>query len=184
MAVKKNGLPCVAILIAAVVVVVASMAGCGSCPVGREIVIPAADQTDPAVALEFHLPGGQIISASAASSPPVVVVPGGGTVTLIASATDDQGAKDIQLWIGTKTCTTDPAAGTTTCSGPGLQGAPTASNPDARAAGQNGCTARVVSHNLVVTRTPTRSVSYEVEARGLNFGGRQARTQLIRLEAQ
>jgi hypothetical protein len=178
MIVTKVGVSCVAFL------AMASVTGCGSCPVGHEIMIPTADQTDPAVALDFHLPSGQIISASAASSPGVVIVPGGGTVTLIASVTDDQGAKDIQLWIGTKTCTIDPATGTATCSGPGLQGAPTASNPDTRSAGQSGCTARLVSHNLIVSRTPTRSVSYEVEARGLNFGGRQARTQLIRLEAQ
>lgn len=184
MAVTKAEVPCVAILIAAGLVAAASMTGCGACPLGREIVIPTVDQTDPTVALDFHLPDGQIISASAVSSPRVIIVPSGGTVTLIASATDDQGAKDIQLWIGTKICTTDPATETTSCSGPGLQGAPTASNPDTRTAGQGGCTARQVSHNLVVTRTPTRSVSYEVEARGLNFGGRQARTQLIRLEAQ
>lgn len=164
--------------------VLASMTGCATCPVGREVVIPSSDTTDPAVVLDFHLPNGQIVSASPNSVPSAVTVPGGGTVTLIAKASDDQGVKDVQLWIGTKTCSIDPNTGTASCSGPGSQGAPTASNRDTRTAGQNGCTERLVSHNLVVNNTPRGSVSYEVGARGVNFGGREVRIPLIRLEAQ
>ena len=167
--------------------ILAAMTGCvhsvvGRCVVGREVVITSSDTTAPTVVLDFHLPNGQIVSASLNSAPSTVTVPGGGKVTLIANASDDQGAKDVQLWIGTKTCSVN--AGTTTCSGPGLLGAPTANNGDTLTAGQTGCTERLVSHNLEVRNTPSGSLSHEVEVRGLNFSGTEVRIPLIRLVAQ
>lgn len=161
-----------------------TLTGCATCQVGHEVVISSSDTTDPAVVLDFHLPNGNIISASPNSVPATVVVPGGGTVTLIARASDDQGVKDVQLWIGTKTCKIDSGSETESCAGPGLQGAPTVSNRDARTSGQNGCTGRLAKHNLAVSKTSHGSVSYEVEARGINFDGREVRMPFIRLEAQ
>lgn len=40
---------------------------------------------------------------------------------------------------------------------------------------RTGCTERLVSHNLAVRNTARGSVSHEVEARGVNFGGRELR---------
>jgi hypothetical protein len=155
-----------------------------SCSLGKEVVIPASDATDPTVVLDFFLPNGQTVSVSPNSVPSTVIVPRGGTVALWAKASDGQGIKDVQLWIGTKTCSIDASAGTAACSGPGLLGAPTASNRDTDVVGQNGCTERMVAQNLVVKNTRSSSVSYEVEVRGVNFGGREVRIPMIRLEAQ
>jgi hypothetical protein len=171
------------ILRALCLLVPAAMAGC-ACQVGREVVIPSADNTEPAIVLDFHLPNGQTLSASPNSVPSTVTVPGGGTVTVIAKASDDQGIKDVQLWIGTETCSYDPNNETESCVLPGLQTGPSASNRDTKTAGQSGCSERLVKQNLKVHNTPNGRVSHEVVAKGVNFGGREVRIPLIRLEAQ
>jgi hypothetical protein len=153
--------------------------------VGSRVVIPSSDTTDPAVVLDFHLPDGQIVSVSSSSaSPSSVTASSNGTVTLFAKASDDQGIRDVQLWIGTTTCSIDPSSGSLTCSGPTSGAAPTASNRDTRGPGETGCTERLVQHNLVVSYTPTSSTSHGVSARGVNFGGREVRIGVIRLQAQ
>ena len=122
------------------------------------------------------------MSVLPSSVPSTITVPGGGTVTLVAKASDNQGVQDVQLWIGTRSCSF--TGGIATCSGPGLLGAPTASNRDSGTAGRNGCTERLVKENLVVRNTSTGSVSHDVQARGENFGGREVRTPFIHLQAQ
>jgi hypothetical protein len=102
----------------------------------------------------------------------------------VAKATDEQGVKDVQLWIGTKKCSSTPGSDAVSCSGPGLQGRPTASSPDTGTAGQNGCAERLVGHTVEVKKTPTKIVSHEVRIIGENFGGRKKQLLPIRLEAQ
>src|SRR5262245_40715273 len=84
-------------------VVLATLMGCATrCVVGQQVTIPSSDTTDPAIVIDFHLPGGQIVSATPTSAPPRVIAPTSGTVTLIAKASDPQGVRDIQLFVGTK----------------------------------------------------------------------------------
>lgn len=150
--------------------------------VGSPIVIPSSDTTDPAVVIDFFLPDGQVVSVSSSStSPSTVTAPSNGTVTLFAKASDDQGIRDVQLWIVTKTCSFDNA-GNLTCSAPLVLEAPTASNPDTRSPGEDGCTERLVQHNLEVRNTSRERISHEVNARGVNFGGREVRTSTILLQ--
>lgn len=160
------------------------MTGCPPCQFGREIVIPSSDGTDPSITMAFLLPDGNTVSVSADSPVSTVVVPGGGTVLVSASAQDDEGIQDAQIWAASITWTTDPVTGITTQSGPGLLGSPTASSRDSDGPGQEGCTARVALQTLEVRKTSRGGVSYEVHARGVNFGGGTVSTPLVRLEAQ
>jgi hypothetical protein len=167
-----------------------TMIGCqgggpSRCQLGREVTIPSSDATAPAMVVDFHLPDGQIVSVSSNAAPPSAPIRSpNGRVTILAKASDDQGVRDTQLWVGTRTCSLDPNTGTESCSGPTLQGSPTVSNRDPSGPGQIGCTERLVSHNLTVSRTPTRSVSFEIDGRGVNFGGREVRTGFVRLVPQ
>jgi hypothetical protein len=166
-------------------IITAAMTGCTShCPLGQEVVIPSSDATDPSVVMDFHLPNGSIVTVTPASTTSTVPVPGGGKVTVIVNAKDPQGIQDSQIWAASITTKIDPNTGTATRSGPGLLGAPTASNRDSGSAGQKGCTERVVSTNLEVSKSPTGSVSYEVHAAGVNFGGKNVATPLVTLVAQ
>lgn len=161
----------------------ATLGACATspCSVGRAVTIPANDVTQPLVVLDLHLPGGKIASATPAAPPAKVTAPSDGTVTLIAKATDPDGVRDVQLWIGTRSCSgTDSAA----CTNPGLGGKPVASNRDPGAPGQVGCTERLVSHNIVVKRSSAGSVSHEVSVRGINFSGQEVRIPIIWVEAQ
>lgn len=155
------------------------MTGCAAtCPVGDEIVITSSDATEPTITLGLFLPEGPIVNISPTSVPSPITLPRSGTVTVIATARDDQGVMDAQLLITTINCSIEPDTGSESCSQPLLS---TQSNADPHAAGQNGCTARLVNANIAVIRTPTTDVSYEVIARGVNFGGREVRTPAIRV---
>lgn len=177
-------LRCVMLLAAASFLLGATIAGCGgACPFGREVVIPSTDTTGPALTLDIFLPGGRIVSVTPNSVPAKVIAPANGRVTLTAKASDDQGVKDVQLRIRTITCTKDPDTEAETCSFSVDRDVPTASNPDNRTPGQKGCTERLVSHNVVVRNSPTGSESHVVEARGVNFGGKEVRLS-FRLEAK
>lgn len=160
------------------------MTGCQTCPVGQEIVIPTSDTTDPSLAVDFFLPDGTVVTVTPGSAVSTIAVPGGGWVTVIAKAQDPEGVQDAQIWAASITWTTDPNTGLTTRSGPGLLGAPTASNRDGRSQGQKGCTERLVSQKLEVRSSPRGGVSYEVSARGINFGGGVISTPLVSLHAQ
>lgn len=158
---------------------------CSACRNGHEVVIPATDTTDPTIAVEFHFANGGLVSVSSATPTTRVRVPASGSpVRIVAKASDEQGVKDVQLWIGTKKCSSTPGSDAVSCSGPGLQGRPTASNPDNGTPGQNACAERLVGHNVEVKKTPTRSVSHEVRIIGENFGARTIQLPPIRLEAR
>jgi len=156
---------------------------CAKCLAGREVVIPSGDKTNPTVVLDIQLPNGQILSTSSSPFPSKVTAPSGSTVKLTAKASDDQGVKDVQLWIGTESCSFD-SEGNATCAGPGLLGKPTASNRDTGSPGQKGCTERRVSHELIARKTSSVSVSYEVSTHALNFGGGEVQLPRILVEAQ
>jgi hypothetical protein len=165
-------------------IVAAAFTGCTNhCKLGQEIVIPSSDTTDPSVVMDFHLPNGSIVTVVPGSSTSTVPVPGGGRVTVIVNAKDSEGIQDPQIWAAEIKERINPG-GTVTRSGPGLLGAPTASNKDNGTPGQKGCTERLVSTNLEVSKSPTLSVSYEVHAVGVNFGGRNVSTPLVTLVAQ
>ena len=163
------------------------MSGCpkqNKCLVGQEIVIPSADTTNPSLTMDFHLPNGSTVTVIPGSSTSTVPVPGGGRVTVIVNAKDPEGVQDAQIWAADITTRIDPNTGIGSTTGPGLLGAPTASNRDNSSAGQTGCTERVANTNLDVRKSSTGSVSYEVHAVGVNFGGKSVTTPLVRLVAQ
>jgi len=162
----------------------AAMTGCRTCPFGQEIVIPTADNTAPTVVMDFHLPNGNIVTVTPASTTTTIDVPGGGRVTVIVSARDSEGVKDAQIWAASKIWKTDPITHTESGGVAGTLGRPTASNEDTRSAGQNGCTERVVSQNLVVRNTPRGRTSYEVSAHAINFGNTDVSTPKVTLQAQ
>lgn len=156
---------------------------CTACRNGREVIIPSADATDPAVAIEFHFANGGLVKTSSDSPLDTVKVPvTGSPVRIIAKATDEQGVKDVQIWIGTEKCSF--GGGSASCSGPDLLVAPTASNPDAGTPGQNGCAERLVGHDVEVNRTSQGSVSHQVSVHALNFEGREIRIPIIRLKSR
>jgi hypothetical protein len=166
------------------ILVATAITGCQTCPFGQEIVIPSSDVTAPSLVMDLHLPNGSIVTVTPGSTTSTVPVPGGGKVTVIVNAKDPEGVKDVQIWSASIITTIDPNTGVATRQGPGLLGAPSASNADSRSSGQKGCTERVVSENLEVSSTPQRVVSFEVGARGVNFGGRTVRTPTVTLQAQ
>ncbi|MDR4505826.1 MAG: hypothetical protein MRK01_13725 [Candidatus Scalindua sp.] len=170
--------------IALMILLAISMTGCPTCQFGREIVIPSSDRTDPTITMAFLLPDGNTVSVTPGSTITRVAVPGGGTVLVSATAQDDEGVRDAQIWAASITWTTDPIAGITTVSGPGLLGRPTASSRDSDGPGQVGCTSRVALQSLEVRKTSRGGVSYEVHASGVNFGGRTVSTPSVKLEAQ
>jgi hypothetical protein len=154
------------------------------CPVGQEVLIPASDTTDPSVVLDFHLPNGTIVTVTPGSGISTVPVPGGGNVTLIVNAKDSEGIQEAQIWTASITTKIDPVTGVVSKTGPASFSTPTASNRDSGSAGQKGCTERLATTNLQVSKTSTGSVSYEVHAVALNFSGRNASTPLVILVAQ
>ena len=174
-------------LVLPIAAAITAITGCPNpshCLLGQEVVIPQADSTDPLVTMDFHLPNGSIVTVTPGSSTSTVSVPGGGNVTVMVNAKDSEGVRDSQIWAASITERIDPATGVVTRAGPGLLGAPTSSNPDNGGPGQKGCTERLASTNLTVHKSPTGSVSYEVSAAGVNFGGRTVRTTAVILAAQ
>ena len=151
------------------------------CTVGQEVAIPASDTTDPTIVMDFHLPNGSIVSVTPGSGVSTVPVSGGGKVTVIVNAKDSEGVKDAQIWAASITTKIDPATGTASKTGPASFSAPTTSNPDSGSAGQKGCTERLATTNLEVSRTPAGSVSFEVHAVAVNFGGKNVSTPLVTL---
>jgi hypothetical protein len=163
------------------------MTGCDSCNnrkclVGQEIVIPSSDTTDPSPGMEVHLPNGNIVNVTPGTS--TIAVPGGGKVLVVVNAKDPEGIQDAQIWAAEIKTTIDPNTGAATGGNVPLIRAPMATNKDSATAGQNGCTERIVTTNLEVSKTPTGSVSYEVFGAGINFAGKKVETKHIRLEAQ
>jgi hypothetical protein len=170
-------------------IAVTAMTGCTNtatnhCPVGQEVVIPASDTSDPAVVMDFHLPNGTIVTVTPGSGVSTVPVPGGGRVTVIVNAKDSEGVQDAQIWAASITTKIDTATGTATKSGPALLTAATTSNRDSGSAGQKGCTERLATTNLEVSKSPAGSVSFEVHAVAVNFQGGKATTPLVTLVAQ
>lgn len=162
-----------------------AITGCSNhCPLGQEVVIPSSDATAPSIGMDFHLPNGSIVTVTSGSATSTVPVPGGGRVTVIVNAKDSEGIQDAQIWAADIRYKTDPNTGITTQSGPGSLGAPTASNKDVGNPGQKGCTERIATINLDVSKSPTAAVSKEVHAVGVNFGGKSVSTPLVRLVAQ
>jgi hypothetical protein len=165
-------------------IAVVGITGCQTCQFGQEVVIPSSDATPPTVVMDFHLPNGTVVTVTPGSAISRVAVPGGGRVTVIVNAKDPEGIQDAQIWAAAITTTIDPNTGLATRSGPGLLGAPTASNPANRSQGGKACTERVVSQNLDVRSNSRGRVSFEVSARGVNFGGGDVRTPVVTLQAQ
>jgi hypothetical protein len=127
--------------------------------------------------VDIHLPDGTSTTVTSGTPSANVLSQSGGTVTLIARATDPNGVKDVQLWVAEKSC--HISNGLESCSGPGLLGAPTASNPDNQTAGASGCTDRVVTQNVQISRTASTTRTQEVHATGINFGGGKTDTPLV-----
>jgi hypothetical protein len=134
--------------------------GCSStstCSFGQEVVIPNADATKPSVVMDVHLPNGNIVTLTpGAPPPPPITVPNGSTVTLIATATDPDGAQAVQIM------------GDEGCSG-GLLGRPMAESKNNRTAGEKACTQILAQTTLLVNHTPFHDC-FEVLALGFNFG--------------
>jgi hypothetical protein len=174
-------------LILPLAAVIMTMTGCPNqshCLLGQEVVIPQTDSTDPIVTMDFHLPNGSIVTVTPGSATSTVSVPGGGNVTVMVNAKDGEGVRDSQIWAASITERIDPNTGTVSRPGPGLLGAPTASNADNGSPGQKGCTERLASTNLAVSKSATGSVSFEVTAAAVNFGGKTVRTTAVILAAQ
>jgi hypothetical protein len=174
-------------LILSLAAAITMMTGCPNpshCLLGQEVVIPQTDSTDPTVTMDFHLPNGSIVTVTPGSATSTVSVPGGGNVTVMVNAKDGEGVRDSQIWAASITEKIDPNTGTVSRAGPGLLGAPTANNADNGGPGQKGCTERLASTNLAVSKSATGSVSFEVTAAGVNFGGRTVRTTTVILAAQ
>lgn len=154
-----------------------------TCFVGQLVTVPSTDTTAPGIVADFVPPAGPTVSlttASPAAARNIVVSPGG-RVTLVAKASDPEGVKDIQIWVGTRTCLT--TGGVPRCSGPGLLGGPEASNPDPVSPGGQACTERVATINLDAIHTAVRSVSHEISIRGINTAGQQTEIASITLGA-
>ncbi len=154
------------------------------CLGGSEITIPTTDSTPPAVTIDFHMPGGSVVTRVPGDGlPREITVPTNGVVTILAFTNDAQGVKDSQIWAAARTCSGDGQ--NESCSGPGGLGTPSADNAEPNSVGQVGCTLRIAKQNVpvnsVTTQTRTGSVSQEVSARGVNFGGQTTRTPIYML---
>lgn len=164
------------------------LTGCDPSSISRclfkslEVVVPSADTTDPTVTLAFYLPNGDSVIVPPDPIRSTVAITQSGTVTLFARASDDQGVRDVQLWVWTTTCSID-STGTAECKPENPQ-TPMASNRDASGPGQTGCTERVAPQSLNVSNNSKGSVSHVVQARGVNFGGKEVRTPTIVLKVQ
>jgi hypothetical protein len=145
-----------------------------------QVVIPSADGTDPVIVWDFHLPDGSIVNPSLTQGS-TVPVKGGGKVTLIVNVKDDEGVQDAQIWAADVTWQVDPNTGLVTSSGPALLGAPTTSNPDSGSPGQKGCSERLVQQDLIVSVADQGGVSFDVSAKGVNFGGKVIYTPIVHL---
>jgi hypothetical protein len=159
----------------------------GHCLVGSQVTIPTTDSTPPSVAIDFHMPGGSIVSRSPGDGlSSRIAVPMNGQVSIYAVTRDAQGVRDSRIFAATKSCSEDLSTNLGSCSGPGLLGGPTASNPESNSAGSPGCTERLVIQKVTVSKTTTAarssSVSVEASAEGVNFGGQAQRTTTYVLE--
>ena len=152
------------------------------CANGQPISIPTADTSKPGISLWFEYPSGQIVTVTKRSMPQKIFVPSGSEIQVTAMARDLQGVKDIELYVGTKNCTRNPNTQSITCAGPGLQGGPTAQNHDWGLAGEKGCTVRIVILKLIPILDDTKSRSFEISARAINFGDLEETLGIINVE--
>jgi hypothetical protein len=163
-----------------------ALSGCTSashCLVGDEISIPNNDNSAPTiVGIDFHMPDGSLVTRTPADGlSKQIKVPTNGDVTVIVAVKDDQGVKDAQLFAASINCSIDPNAGTETCPSPPLLSGPTASNPETHTAGEVGCTQRLVTQKINISKSSTTSKIVEISVKGLNFGGQEVRDGIYTL---
>ena len=154
------------------------LCGCKSashCSVGTEITIPNNDNSAPTiVGIDFHMPDGSLVSRQPGDGLSTqITVPTNGDVTVIVAVKDDQGVKDAQLFAATIVCSIDPNNDLESCDGPGLLSGPTANNPETNTAGGVGCTQRLVTQKVNISKSSTGSQSVQISAKGINFGGQK-----------
>ena len=149
-----------------------------TCIIGQEVTIPTSDTSPPSITLDIILPNSTIIQAAANQTVHIPFPTGGDSRNIVVSplASDPEGIKDVQVWLGTKICTT--SGGVVTCAGPGLLGAPTTSNPDSASPGSIGCSQRSIAQTEPTTGGGR---SYEVSVTAINFGGQKAEITGVRL---
>jgi hypothetical protein len=172
-----------------VLLLLAALYGCGSgapashCFIGSEITIPPNDTSAPTIkGIDFYMPDGSIISRTVGDGlSNQITVPTNGDVKVVVVVQDEQGVKDSQLFAAAKTCSVDPATNTMSCSGPGLLNGPTANNPETNAVGDVGCTQRLAAQTVNITKTATSWTTWEISAKGLNFGGQEVDTPIYTL---
>lgn len=161
----------------------AALCGCSGrpshCALGSEISIPASDSSAPIiVGIDFHMPDGSLVSRKPGDGlSQQIAVPSNGEVTVIVVVEDAEGVKDSQLFIAPFRCSFSPA----TCQSPGLLSGPTAGNPETNTVGGAGCTQRLATEKVTITKSATGSTNAEVSAKGFNFGGQQAETLIYTL---
>ena len=140
--------------------------GCHSvCGIGNEITIPATDPTAPSVTMDAHFLHQAMVTVTPGTGSPSVTAAGDEVITLLATADDPHGAKDIQIWVE------ETRWHGATQEGPGLLGVPEASSPDTRTAGATGCTRRLAQAKLDIPqrRQGATALRLRVWATGVNF---------------
>ncbi|HSJ86785.1 MAG TPA: hypothetical protein VK909_06205 [Anaerolineales bacterium] len=153
------------------------------CLVGGEITIPNNDNSAPTiVGIDFHMPDGSLVSRKPGDGlSNRITVPTNGDVTVIVAVQDDQGVKDAQLFAAAIDCSIDPSTGAESCSSPPLLSGPTASNPENNTAGEVGCTQRLVTQKINISKSSTGSNSVEISAKGINFSGQKVGSAIFTL---
>jgi hypothetical protein len=162
-----------------VAVVALSLAGCGGSGTTILEAVSSPGPTPPLAAMDAHFPSGRTLSVTSATptSQSTTVDPSI-VVTLIASATDPDGVRDVQIWVEETWWRVDPGTGIGTQEGPGFLAAPEKSSPDDTASVGNACTSRttVLHLDLPLRRRNATNYRARVWATGVNLCGASATT--------
>jgi hypothetical protein len=150
--------------------------------VGQPVTIPTADTSQPAVLVDLLLPDHRTVSFATGAAQQIVTSAASGPVSILARAVDQQGAQDIEIWAGERRCETN--GGTTTCSGPGLLAYPTSHNTDTGSAGAIGCTERLATADINISKVGNQSREQVVHLVGKNFGGQSTMLGFFTLSVQ
>lgn len=159
----------------------ATASACKPCPLGEQVTVIAGDTTGPSVGMTATFqdpsrPDEQRPNASVSGSGTDVTVTARDNeiVSLVASGSDNQGAKEIRIWVESTGWRTSQQVG------PGLLGSPSAVTAITASPGDKVCTPLRVTHEVRVDdfkrdgNGPFTSIRLRVTAEAVNFSGQSA----------
>jgi len=146
-------------------------AGCNPCPLGKQVVATNLDSTPPAAGLVATFPDRQSEQNRSVTDTSAGTTINAGLnelINLVGSASDDQGPKEIRIWVESTVWKTNQQVG------PGLLGEPHSHNTARGSSGDKVCTPLLVTDKVRISEFSepgATAIRLVITAEAVNFAG-------------